>query len=38
VAHEDIGDVLDRLRTLERERDDAVAKMDELLAELGYGR
>jgi type I restriction enzyme M protein len=40
VAEEriDIGAALARLRELERERDTAVKKMDELLAELGYGR
>ncbi|MGI8549847.1 MAG: N-6 DNA methylase [Dehalococcoidia bacterium] len=32
----DIGAALARLRQLERERDEAVAKMDRLLAELGY--
>lgn len=34
----DIGEALAKLRDLERERDMAVKKMDELLAELGYGR
>jgi type I restriction enzyme M protein len=34
----DIGEALAKLRELERERDLAVKKMDELLAELGYGR
>ena len=34
----DIGDALARLRELERERDAAAKRMDELLAELGYGR
>lgn len=37
-ARIDIGEALARLRLLERERDAAVNKMDELLAELGYGR
>ena len=32
----DIGEALARLRQLERERDEAVAKMDKLLAEIGY--
>jgi len=32
----DIGEALARLRDLERERDAAVARMNELLAELGY--
>ena len=36
--HIDIGDALARLRELERERDAAAKRMDELLAELGYGR
>jgi type I restriction enzyme M protein len=36
--HVDIGDALARLRELERERDAAAKRMDELLAELGYGR
>ena len=30
--------VLARLREAERERDEAVKRMDELLAELGYAR
>lgn len=34
----DIGEALAKLRELEHERDLAVKKMDELLAELGYGR
>ena len=34
----DIGEVLTRLREVERERDEAVRRMDELLAELGYAR
>ena len=40
VAEEriDIGAALARLHELEKERDAAVKKMDELLAELGYGR
>ena len=40
VAEEriDIGAALARLRELEHERDRAVKKMDELLAELGYGQ
>jgi hypothetical protein len=29
---------LARLREVERERDEAVRRMDELLAELGYAR
>ena len=32
-----IEDALAHLREAERRRDEAVAKMDELLAELGYG-
>ncbi|MBI2940805.1 MAG: SAM-dependent DNA methyltransferase [Chloroflexi bacterium] len=32
----DVGEALARLRELERERDAAVAKMNRLLAELGY--
>ena len=40
VAEEriDIGAALARLRELEAERDRAAKRMDELLAELGYGR
>jgi type I restriction enzyme M protein len=34
----DIAEVLARLREAERERDEAVKRMDELLAELGYAR
>jgi len=34
----DIAEVLARLREVERERDEAVRRMDELLAELGYAR
>ena len=34
----DIGEVLARLKDVERERDEAVLRMDELLAELGYAR
>jgi len=34
----DIGEVLARLKDVERERDEAVRRMDELLAELGYAR
>lgn len=34
----DIAEVLARLREAERERDEAAKRMDELLAELGYGR
>jgi type I restriction enzyme M protein len=34
----DIAEVLARLRDAERERDAAVKRMDELLAELGYAR
>jgi type I restriction enzyme M protein len=34
----DIGEALRRLRDLERERDEAIKKMDALLAELGYAR
>jgi type I restriction enzyme M protein len=34
----DIAEVLTRLREVERERDEAVRRMDELLAELGYAR
>lgn len=33
----DVGEALARLRELERERDAAVKRMNELLAELGYG-
>ena len=32
----DLASALARLKQLERERDEAVAKMDKLLAELGY--
>ena len=34
----DVGEALARLREAERERDEAVARMDALLAELGYAR
>jgi type I restriction enzyme M protein len=34
----DIGEALARLREVERERDEAAKRMDELLAELGYVR
>jgi type I restriction enzyme M protein len=34
----DIGETLERLKELERERDEAVQKMDKLLVELGYAR
>jgi type I restriction enzyme M protein len=34
----DIAEALARLRDVERQRDEAVAKMDSLLAELGYAR
>ena len=33
-----VEDALAQLRDAERRRDEAVAKMDELLAELGYAR
>jgi type I restriction enzyme M protein len=36
--HIDIQDALARLREVERERDAAAKRMDELLAELGYVR
>ncbi|HEY7065935.1 MAG TPA: class I SAM-dependent DNA methyltransferase [Chloroflexota bacterium] len=36
VEHVDVPTALARLRQLERERDEAVAKMNTLLAELGY--
>lgn len=33
-----VAEAIARLRDLERERDAAAARMDALLAELGYGR
>ena len=33
-----VEDALARLREAERRRDEAAAKMDELLAKMGYGR
>ena len=33
-----VEDALAQLRDAERRRDEAVAKMDELLAELGYAK